>query len=125
MWDWSSDVPRGNRTGETGHAPLPSNVPKRGCRRRSGRILRRVGEHPASAWPKSDEIGDRNIYDRQVLDRSLDELARQETPKSSSLRQSMRVKLRYVERRVDRSGGERWYWHRRGHRIWTDEEVAR
>src|SRR5262249_5086884 len=31
--------------------------------------------------------------------------------------QSMNVKLRYVERRVDRSGGERWYWHRRGHKL--------
>jgi integrase len=29
----------------------------------------------------------------------------------------MRVKLRYVERRVDRSDGERWYWHRRGHKL--------
>ena len=29
----------------------------------------------------------------------------------------MRVKLRYVERRVDRSGRERWYWHRRGHKL--------
>jgi integrase len=29
----------------------------------------------------------------------------------------MRVKLRYVERRVDRSGAERWYWHRRGHKL--------
>ena len=29
----------------------------------------------------------------------------------------MHVKLRYVERRVDHSGGERWYWHRRGHRL--------
>lgn len=30
----------------------------------------------------------------------------------------MHVKLRYVERRVDRSGGgERWYWHRRGHKL--------
>src|SRR3984893_14095873 len=37
--------------------------------------------------------------------------------KKSSLRQSMDVKLRYVEHRVDRSGGERWYWHRRGHKL--------
>jgi len=29
----------------------------------------------------------------------------------------MHVKLRYVERRVDRTGGERWYWHRRGHKL--------
>ena len=29
----------------------------------------------------------------------------------------MHVKLRYVERRVDRSGAERWYWHRRGHKL--------
>ena len=29
----------------------------------------------------------------------------------------MHVKLRYVERRTDRSGGERWYWHRRGHKL--------
>ena len=29
----------------------------------------------------------------------------------------MHVKLRYVERRVDHSGGERGYWHRRGHRL--------
>ena len=29
----------------------------------------------------------------------------------------MHVRLRYVERRVDRSGGERWYWHRRGHKL--------
>jgi hypothetical protein len=29
----------------------------------------------------------------------------------------MHVKLRYVERRVNRSGAERWYWHRRGHRL--------
>jgi Phage integrase family len=29
----------------------------------------------------------------------------------------MHVKLRYVERRIDRSGGERWYWHRRGHKL--------
>jgi hypothetical protein len=29
----------------------------------------------------------------------------------------MHVKLRYVERRVDRSGAERWYWHRRGRRL--------
>ena len=29
----------------------------------------------------------------------------------------MHVKLRYVERRVDRSGTERWYWHRRGHKL--------
>jgi hypothetical protein len=29
----------------------------------------------------------------------------------------MHVKLRYVERRVDRSGRERWYWHRRGHKL--------
>jgi hypothetical protein len=29
----------------------------------------------------------------------------------------MHVKLRYVERRVDRSGGERWYWRRRGHEL--------
>src|SRR5438270_14035912 len=29
----------------------------------------------------------------------------------------MDVKLRYVERRVDRSGAERWYWHRRGHKL--------
>lgn len=27
----------------------------------------------------------------------------------------MLVKLRYVTKRVDRSGGERWYWQRRGH----------
>src|SRR5437588_4634207 len=39
------------------------------------------------------------------------------TPKSSSRRPSIRVKLRYVERRVDRSGTERWYWHRRGHKL--------
>src|SRR5260370_4521546 len=37
--------------------------------------------------------------------------------KKSSSRQSMHVKLRYVERRGDRSGGERWYWHRRGHKL--------
>jgi len=29
----------------------------------------------------------------------------------------MHVKLRYVERRVNRSGTERWYWHRRGHKL--------
>ena len=29
----------------------------------------------------------------------------------------MNVKLRYVERRVDRSGAERWYWHRRGYKL--------
>jgi integrase len=29
----------------------------------------------------------------------------------------MHVKLRYVERRADRSGGERWYWHRRGYKL--------
>ena len=29
----------------------------------------------------------------------------------------MHVKLRYVQRRVDRSGGERWYWHRYGHTL--------
>ena len=29
----------------------------------------------------------------------------------------MLVKLRYVERRVDQSGGERWYWRRRGHQL--------
>jgi hypothetical protein len=29
----------------------------------------------------------------------------------------MHVKLRYVEHRIDRSGGERWYWHRRGHKL--------
>jgi integrase len=29
----------------------------------------------------------------------------------------MRVKLRYVERRVDHSGRGRWYWHRRGHKL--------
>jgi hypothetical protein len=29
----------------------------------------------------------------------------------------MHVKLRYVERRVDRSSAERWYWHRRGHKL--------
>jgi hypothetical protein len=28
----------------------------------------------------------------------------------------MHVKLRYVERRVDRSGTEQWYWHRPGHK---------
>src|SRR5438552_13886307 len=27
----------------------------------------------------------------------------------------MLVKLRYVTRRVDAKGGERWYWQRRGH----------
>src|SRR5260370_34491711 len=37
--------------------------------------------------------------------------------KKSSSRQSRNVKLRYVERRGDRSGGERWYWHRRGHKL--------
>jgi hypothetical protein len=29
----------------------------------------------------------------------------------------MHVKLRYVERRVDHSGAERWYWHRHGHKL--------
>jgi integrase len=29
----------------------------------------------------------------------------------------MHVKLRYVERRVDHSGAERWYWHRRDHKL--------
>jgi hypothetical protein len=29
----------------------------------------------------------------------------------------MHVKLRYVVRRTDRSGGERWYWHRRGQKL--------
>ena len=29
----------------------------------------------------------------------------------------MHVRLRYAERRVDRSGNERWYWHRRGHKL--------
>ena len=29
----------------------------------------------------------------------------------------MHIKLRYVERRVDRSGADRWYWHRRGHKL--------
>jgi integrase len=29
----------------------------------------------------------------------------------------MLVKLRYVTRRVDRSGHERWYWQRRGHKL--------
>jgi hypothetical protein len=29
----------------------------------------------------------------------------------------MHVKLRYVERRVDRSGAERWYWHRHGYKL--------
>lgn len=29
----------------------------------------------------------------------------------------MHVKLQYVERRVDCSGAERWYWHRRGHKL--------
>jgi integrase len=29
----------------------------------------------------------------------------------------MHVKLRYLIRRSDRSGGERWYWHRRGHKL--------
>src|SRR5438270_10187645 len=29
----------------------------------------------------------------------------------------MHVKLRYVERRVNRSGAEPWYWHRRGHKL--------
>ena len=29
----------------------------------------------------------------------------------------MHVKLRYVERRVDHSGAERWCWHRRGHKL--------
>jgi hypothetical protein len=29
----------------------------------------------------------------------------------------MHVKLRYVERHINRSGGERWYWHRRGHKL--------
>jgi integrase-like protein len=29
----------------------------------------------------------------------------------------MHVKIRYVERRIDRSGAERWYWHRRGHKL--------
>src|ERR1700680_3082332 len=37
--------------------------------------------------------------------------------KRRSWRPSMHVKLRYVERRVDRSGAERWYWHRRGHKL--------
>lgn len=39
----------------------------------------------------------------------------------------MHVKLRYVERRTDRSGGERWYWHRRGHKLrrLPDELAAR
>jgi integrase len=39
----------------------------------------------------------------------------------------MHVKLRYVERRVDRSGAERWYWHRRGHKLrrLPDELAAR
>jgi integrase len=29
----------------------------------------------------------------------------------------MHVRLRYVTRRVDRSGRERWYWQRRGHKL--------
>jgi hypothetical protein len=29
----------------------------------------------------------------------------------------MHVKLRYVEHRANRAGGERWYWHRRGHKL--------
>jgi hypothetical protein len=29
----------------------------------------------------------------------------------------MHVKLRYVEHRIDRSGGERWYWYRRSHKL--------
>ena len=29
----------------------------------------------------------------------------------------MLVKLRYVTRRIDRSGLERWYWQRRGHKL--------
>ena len=36
----------------------------------------------------------------------------------------MHVKLRYVERRVDRSGTERWYWHRRGHKLTRLPESA-
>jgi hypothetical protein len=27
------------------------------------------------------------------------------------------IKLRYVTRRIDRSGLERWYWQRRGHKL--------
>jgi hypothetical protein len=29
----------------------------------------------------------------------------------------MHVKLRYLELHVDCSSGERWYWHRRGHKL--------
>src|SRR5690349_14630370 len=29
----------------------------------------------------------------------------------------MLVKLRYVTKRVDQSGQERWYWQRRGHKL--------
>jgi hypothetical protein len=39
------------------------------------------------------------------------------TPNMPCSKPSMLVKLRYVERRIDRSGGERWYWHRRGHKL--------
>jgi integrase len=39
----------------------------------------------------------------------------------------MHVKLRYVECRTNRSGGIRWYWHRRGHKLMRlpDELAAR
>ena len=108
--------------------PLPINLPKRGLSKDEAaeycgvslNTLRRHGPTPA-------KIGDRIIYDRRVLDRWLDELGGlisgssggvQSIPlKKRSSRQSMHVKLRYVERRVDRTGGERWYWHRRGHKL--------
>jgi hypothetical protein len=74
--------------------------------------------------PAGAKIGGRTIFDRRVLDRWLDKLgglrtafgsAISDTRRTHSSTRSMLEKLRYVTRRVDRSGRERLYWQRRGH----------
>jgi hypothetical protein len=110
--------------------PFPVNVPKCWLLERRGRcVLRGVGKHTSASRPTATKIGDRTIYARRVLDRWLDELAGL-VPGSNGVDlppdiqeekflepDPMHVKLRYIERRVDRSSGERWYWHRRGHKL--------
>jgi hypothetical protein len=110
--------------------PLPVNVPKCWLSERRGRcVLRGVGEHTSASRLTSTKIGDWTIYARRVLDRWLDELAGRvpgsngvdlppDTREEKFLEANpMLVKLRYIDRRVDPSSGERWYWHRRRHKL--------
>jgi hypothetical protein len=109
--------------------PLPINLPKRGLSKDEaaeycGVSPNTLGRH----GPTANKIGDRIIYDRRTFDHRLDELAGL-LPGSSGadlpgntteekLLEAIHARQAALRRTSrDRSGGERWYWHRLGHKL--------